>query len=50
MFSSCLGNAARVYVGNGNYAEAIPLLQEKLQVVSRVEKEYTTAPAGWADQ
>ena len=46
MFSSCLGNTARVYVGNGNYAAAIPLLQERLQVVERIEKEYTTAPAG----
>ena len=50
MFSSCLGNAARVYVGNRKYAEAIPLLQERLQVVSRIDKEYPTAPAGWTDQ
>lgn len=50
MFSSNLGNAARLYTGYGNYAAAVPLLQERLQVVSRVEKEYTTAPAGWIDQ
>ena len=50
MFSSNLGNTARVYVGNGNYAAAIPLLKERLQVVERIEKEYTTAPAGWIDQ
>ena len=50
MFSSNLGNAARVYVGNRKYAEAIPLLQERLQVVSRIDKEYPTAPAGWTDQ
>ena len=50
MFSSNLGNTARVYVGNRNYAAAIPLLQERLQVISRIDKEYPTAPAGWIDQ
>lgn len=48
--SSNLGNAARVLAGQENYAAAIPLLQEKLQVIDCVDKEYTTYPAGWADQ
>ena len=48
--SSNLGNTARVLAGQENYAAAIPLLQEKLQVIDRVDKEYTTYPAGWADQ
>ena len=48
--SSYLGNAARILAGQENYAAAIPLLQEKLQVIDRVDKEYTTYLAGWADQ
>lgn len=48
--SSYLGNAARILAGQENYGAAIPLLQEKLQVIDRVDKEYTTYPAGWADQ
>ena len=50
VLSSNLGNTARILSQQEKYAEAIPLLQERLQVVSRIEKEYTTAPAGWADQ
>ena len=48
--SSYLGNAARILAGQENYAAAVPLLQERLQVIDRVEKEYTTYSAGWADQ
>ncbi len=48
--SSNLGNTARVLAGQENYATAIPLLQERLQVISRIEKENPKAPAGWADQ
>ena len=48
--SSDLGNTARVLATQENYADAIPLLQEKLQVISRIEKEIPNAPAGWADQ
>ena len=48
--SSNLGNTARILAGQENYAAAIPLLQEKLQVVSRIENENPNAPAGWADQ
>ena len=48
--SSDLGNTARVLASQENYAAAIPLLQEKLQVISRIEKENPNAPAGWPDQ
>lgn len=48
--SSDLGQVARIYAGYENYAEAIALLDERLQVIERIEKEYTTAPAGWLDQ
>lgn len=49
ILSPSLGNAARVLAGQENYAAVIPLLQERLQVIDRIEKEYTTAPAGWID-
>jgi len=48
--SSDLGNTARILAGQENYAAAIPLLQEKLQVISRIEKENPNALVGWADQ
>ena len=48
--SSYLGGMSRILTGEENYSAAIPLLQERLQVISRVEKEIATAPAGWADQ
>ena len=48
--SSNLSNTARVLTGQENYAAAIPLLQEKLQVIGRIEKENPHVPAGWADQ
>ena len=48
--SSDLGNTARVLASQENYAAAIPLLQEKLQVISRIEKENPNAPARWPDQ
>ena len=48
--SSNLGNTARILAGQEKYAAAIPLLQEKLQVISRIENENPNAPAGWADQ
>ena len=50
VLSPNLGNAARVLAGQENYAAAIPLLQERLQVIDLIEMEYTTAPAGWIDQ
>lgn len=50
VLSPNLGNAARVLAGQENYAAAVPLLQERLQVIDRIEREYTTAPAGWIDQ
>lgn len=50
ILSPNLGNTARVLAGQENYAAVIPLLQERLQVIDRIEKEYATAPAGWIDQ
>ena len=40
ILSPSLGNAARVLAGQENYAAVIPLLQERLQVIDRIEKEY----------
>jgi len=50
MLSSNLGKTARIFAEQKIYAAAIPLLQERLQTIIRIEKEYTTAPAGWTDQ
>ncbi len=50
VLSPNLGNTARVLAGQENYAAVIPLLEERLQVIDRIEKEYATAPAGWIDQ
>lgn len=48
--SSQLGTVARLAVNSGDYSRAIELTQERLQVTERIEKEYTTAPAGYIDQ
>ena len=45
-----LGSIARFQATTGKYAEAVQLLQERLQVMTRIEREYATAPAGWIDQ
>ncbi len=45
-----LGSIARFQATTGKYAEAVQLLQERLQVMARIEREYATAPAGWIDQ
>ena len=50
MFSSYLGNAARLAIEHEDYARAVQLTQERAQVVDRLEKEYTTAPTGYIDQ
>lgn len=50
MFSSNLGQMARIYAEEKKYADAISLLEERLLVIERIEKEYSTAPAGWIDQ
>ena len=50
MFSNYLGSVARMAVNNEDYARAVALTKEREQVVDRIEKEYTTAPAGYIDQ
>ena len=50
VLSSNLGQMARILAGQENYAASIPLLEERLQVIRRIDKEYTTAPVGWTDQ
>ncbi|MBR1548661.1 MAG: helix-turn-helix transcriptional regulator [Prevotella sp.] len=50
MFSSYLGNVARLAIGHEDYARAVKLTQERALVVDRIEKEYANAPAGYIDQ
>ena len=50
MFSYYLGSVTRMAVNNEDYARAVALTQEREQVIDRIEKEYTTAPAGYIDQ
>ena len=45
-----LGSIARFLASTDKYTEAVKLLQERLQVMARIEREYSTAPAGWIDQ
>lgn len=44
MFSSYLGNVARLAMQHEDYARAEQLTQERAQVVDRIEKEYSTPP------
>lgn len=50
VLASYLGNTARRLAEQGNNARAVELLEEKLQVIDRIEKEYTTAPVGYCDE
>ena len=50
MFSSYLGNVARLAMQHEDYVRAEQLTQERAQVVDRIEKEYATAPTGYIDQ
>lgn len=50
MFSSYLGNVARLAINHKDYARAVQLTQERAQVVDRIEKEYPLSPAGYIDQ
>ena len=50
MFSSYLGDVARLAINHEDYARAVQLTQEREQVVDRIEKEYITAPTGYVDQ
>ena len=46
-FSICLANAARRYASMGKSSRAMELLNERLQVIDRIEKEIPTAPKGY---
>lgn len=48
-YSKYLGNTARIHVGERHFDLAQPLLEERLQVIDRLEREYTAAPDGWVD-
>ena len=50
MFSAYLGSVARHAINHGDFARALKLTEERLPVIDRIEKEYTTAPAGFVDQ
>jgi len=45
--STGLGNAARKYASMGKSRRAMELLNERLQVLDRIEKEIPTAPKGY---
>lgn len=47
--STYLGNAARMAITGEDYTRAVELLQEREQVVARIEKEYPNAPVGYVD-
>ena len=49
-FSYYLGRVARLAINHEDWSRALELTQERVQVVDRIEKEYTTAPAGFIDQ
>lgn len=49
-FSYYLGRVARLAINHEDWTRALELTQERVQVVDRIEKEYTTAPAGFIDQ
>lgn len=48
-FSYSLGVIARMHAERDNYSETNQLLQERLQVIDRIDNEYKTAPRGWTD-
>lgn len=45
-----LGSIARILAVSNKYDEAVKFLQERLQVIDRIKREYATAPAGYIDQ
>ena len=45
-----LGNAARRLANQGNNTRAIELLEERLQVLDRIDKEIPSAPKGFCDE
>lgn len=48
--SSTLGTAARLAIVSEDYNRAVQLIQERAQVVDRIEKEFPTAPKGFVEQ
>ena len=50
VLESNLGNAARRLANQGNNARAIELLEERLQVLDRIDREIPTAPKGICDE
>ena len=48
--SSTLGTAARLAIVCEDYNRAVQLIQERAQVVDRIEKEFPTAPKGFVEQ
>lgn len=48
--SSTLGTAARLAIVSEDYDRAVQLIQERAQVVDRIEKEFPTAPKGFVEQ
>ena len=50
VLESNLGNAARRLAQQGNNARAIELLEERLQVLDRIDREIPTAPKGFCDE
>ena len=48
--SSTLGTAARLAIVSEDYSRAVQLIQERAQVVDRIEKEFPTAPKGFVEQ
>lgn len=50
VLESNLGNAARRLAHQGNNARAIELLEEKLKVLDRIDRQIPTAPKGFCDE
>ena len=50
ILSSYLGNAARIAIEHEDYARAEQLMEERVQVINCLEKEYTTVPIGYIDK
>ena len=49
LFASHLGSIARFAVNSGDYARALALTNERLEVTERIAREIPTAPAGYID-
>jgi AraC-like DNA-binding protein len=49
LFASHLGSVARFAVNGGDYARALALTNERLEVTERIAREIPTAPAGYID-